>query len=149
WLPQFSALSLWRILEGQDKLKRLGVELQNINGLLNMVAWVRSLGGHLVPHGGVPEDFGKDDVPTFIVIEQNALRTARHEALVVWDAHAVLDMDGKWTKVRRDAQPLFAEDRNQPYYVTEERRNGQWPAGIYETAIRAWWCEVEAPEGTP
>lgn len=59
WVPDFSALSLWRILEGQEKLKRLGVELRNINGLLNMVAWARSLGGHLVPHGQLPEDFGE------------------------------------------------------------------------------------------
>jgi len=149
WLPEFSALSLWRILEGQDKLKGLGVELQNINGLLNMVAWARSLGGHLVPHGEVPEDFGKDDVPSFIMIEQNALRTVRHEALVTWDEHVVLDMDGKWTKVCKNAQSLFAEDRNQPYYMTQHRRNRQWPAGIYETAARVWWCEIETPEGTP
>jgi hypothetical protein len=147
WLPDFSALSLWRILEGQDKLKGLGVELQNINGLLNMVAWARSLGGHLVPHGQLPESFGQGDVPNFIMIEQNALRAVRHEALVTWDTHAVPDMDGKWTTVRKVEQSLFAEDRNQPYYATVERGISQWPRGIYESSGRAWWCELETPEG--
>jgi hypothetical protein len=148
WLPEFSALSLWRILEGQEKLEGLGVELQNINGLLNMVAWARSLGGHLVPHGQLPESFGQGDVTTFIMIEQNALRAVRHEALVAWDAHAVLDMDGKWTRVRKDGQSLFAEDRKQPYYLAVERGTSQWPAGIYETSRRAWWCELQTPEGS-
>jgi hypothetical protein len=145
WLPDFSALSLWRILEGQDKLKGLGVELQNINGLLNMVGWARSLGGHLVPHGQLPKDFAQGDVPNFIMIEQNALRAVRHEALVTWDPHAALDMDGTWTRVRKDGRSLFEEDRNQPYYVAVERGTSQWPAGVYETSQRAWWSEFETP----
>jgi hypothetical protein len=140
-------LSLWRILEGQEKLKGLGVELQNINGLLNMVAWARSLGGHLVPHGQLPESFGEGEAPTFIMIEQNALRAVRHEALVTWDTHVVLDINGKWTTVRKVGPSLFSEDRNQPYYAAVERGTSQWPAGTYETSERAWWCELETPEG--
>ena len=81
------------------------------------------------------------------MIEQNALRAVRHESLVTWDTHAVLGMDGQWAVVRKLGQSLFAEDRNQPYYATVERGTAQWPAGVYETSERTWWCEFETPQG--
>jgi hypothetical protein len=70
WVPDFKPLSLWRLLAGQDKLAKLGVSLQNVNGLLNLVAWARTLDGHLVPHGQLPEDYGDGVTPVFLVIEQ-------------------------------------------------------------------------------
>jgi len=148
WLADFKPLSLWRLLESQEKLAELGVELQNINGLLNLVAWARSLGGHLVPHGDVPGDFGKGHAPMLMMIEQNALRDARRKAAAQWDPHAVLDIDGEWVKVRKDGVGLFDEDRNIPFYVTEQDRADRWPSGVYEAPLRPWWCELETAEGT-
>ncbi len=123
-------------------------ELQNINGLLNMVAWARLLGGHLIPHGQMPEDFGRGNVPSLIMIEQNALRRVRHEVMVQWNPHVTQDVHGQWIKVRRDEKALFEEDRNQPYYATEEWNEGGWPACVYEFPLRPWWCALEAPENT-
>jgi hypothetical protein len=148
WLPDFEPLSLWRLFDGQKRLQELGVELQNINGLLNMVAWMRSLGGHLVPHGHLPDDFGASGASTFIMIEQNALRKVRHESAIAWNPHAVMDVDGKWRLVRKDGQDLFEEDRHQPFFMTDEETDGEWPAGIYETPLRPWWVRLEKAEGT-
>jgi hypothetical protein len=148
WLPDFKALSLWRLLEAQDRVEELGVTLQNINGLLNMVGWARSLGGHLVPHGDLPDDFADGDRPKFLVIEQNSLLKVRHEVDTCWDAHAVEDIDGHWVLVRKEGEALFEEDRNTPFYVAEEPRTPlRWPRSVYETPARPWWLELQtAPE---
>ncbi len=132
-LRDFTAISLWRLLEAQARLEQLGVTLQNVNGLLNLIGWARSLGGHLVPHGDLPEDFadGEDDRSTFIMVEQNALRSVRHEAALQSDIHSIRDIEGSWVKVQKEGKSLFEEDRNTPFYVAEEDRIGeQWPSCV-------------------
>lgn len=148
WLPRFKPLSLWRILDARDRLEELGVSVQNINGLLNLVGWVRSLDGHLVPHSEMPESFGTGDVPAFIMIEQSALRSARHEAMIAWDPHAVQFVDGSWHRVRKDGQSLFDEDDARPFFMVEDWTRSRWPACLYETSRRAWWCLLETREDT-
>jgi len=101
WVPEFKPLSLWRLLETQERVQALGVELQNVNGLLNLVAWGRLLGGHLVPHGEIPDNFCTGDVENFVAIEQNALRHLRHEVAVLWDTHVAIDVHGRWLQVRK------------------------------------------------
>jgi hypothetical protein len=110
WLPSMSPLFLWKLREAHDRLDALGVMLQNMNGLLNLVAWVRSQKGHLVPHGEVPDEFGADDTPTFIAIEQNGLLRLRHEAATSWDAQVVRNVNGEWISVRKPEQSQFKED---------------------------------------
>jgi len=149
WLPNFNTLSLWRLLEGQFRLKTLGVQLYNVNGLLNIVGWARSLGGHLVPHGNLPDEFGDRTAPSIVLIQQNALRHVRHDAASRWDPHAVRDIEGNWVRVRRDETSLFEEDRNCPFFVAEERGRSKWPHGVYESSARAWWSALETPENTP
>jgi hypothetical protein len=148
WLPNFKTLSLWRLLDGQDRLGCLGVQLYNVNGLLNVVGWARSLGGHLVPHGDLPAEFGERTSPNFIMIEQNALRRVRHEAASHWDPHTVRHIDGTWVRVRKDDRSLFEKDQKRPFFVVEERGRSPWPHGVYESATRAWWSALETPEGT-
>lgn len=149
WLEDFKPLSLWRLMDSREKLESMNVMLQNINGLLNVVAWARSLGGHLVPHGDVPSDFGGDDRPMFIMVEQNALRNVRHEMVAHWDPHAAYDVEGKWHNIRRDARALFEEDSNRPFYITErDEDSGRWPRGVYETPSRWWWFDLVTTEET-
>ena len=72
WLGNFDTLSLWRLLDSQEALARSGVELMNTNGLLNLVAWSRQLGGHVVAHGKLPDGFVDSSRKHLIVVEQNA-----------------------------------------------------------------------------
>lgn len=53
-MPDMSILEVWRILDGERRLKAQGVHLQNINGFLNLAAWGASLDGHLIPHTVIP-----------------------------------------------------------------------------------------------
>lgn len=143
-LPDFGGLALWRLLDDVDRLKKFNVELHNVNGLLNLVAWHRHLDGHLVPHGQIPDEFVRSDsAGCIIMVEQNGLRRVRHEALSAWDAHAVRDLAGKWVNVWRDGREFFAEDKNRPFYYTDMQPLEQWPTGVYETAKRSWWIVIE------
>lgn len=132
WLEEFKPISLWRLIDSQERLSGLGVTLQNINGLLNIVGWARSLGGHLVPHGDMPDELAQGDAPAFIMIQQNAIRDVRHDIATRWDAHVIQDVEGRWVNVRKDGASLFAEDASKPFYVAEEARTqAQWPRCVF------------------
>lgn len=143
-----SPIFLWKLREAQERLAGLGIKLQNANGLLNLVAWVRSQHGHLVPHAEVPAGFADGDRSKFIAIEQNALRTLRHEAATSWDAQVVQNTKGEWVKVRKPEQSRFKEDLAKPLYTSEDCTNSRWPLGVYVTRSRPWWCELEVVAGS-
>jgi hypothetical protein len=147
WLPMMSPLFLWKLWDAHDRLEALGVTLRNPNGLLNLVAWVDSQRGHLVPHAHVPDEFGSDDRPSFILIEQNALRRVRHEAVDSWDPHVAQDVRGHWIHVRKPQQSQFKEDLERPLYASEEPVNGRWLSGVFETETRPWWFEIDLADG--
>lgn len=146
WLPDFKSLSLWRLLDGKDRLAELGVDLQNVNGLLNLVAWVRMLGGHLVPHASLPVDFGTGQARNFVMIEQNGLLKTRKEVADVWDVHACQGIDGRWISVRRERDSLFEEDNAKPFFLSQDDVGTRWPLGVYEAPNHAWWIQLETEE---
>jgi len=150
WVRHFEPLFLWRLFEAREKLQALGATLQNVNGLLNMVAWVKSLEGHLIPQARLPDDFISEEYgAAFIAIPTNALRDVRHEVAANWDPHVERDITGHWIRVRRDADSSIEEDRTRPLYASEETpRNDGIPA-VYVASKRPWWCEIEVSNRTP
>lgn len=141
WLQDFKPISLWRILDARDELERHGVHLHNVNGLLNLVAWARSLKGHLVPHSDLPDDFADASGNAFIMINQNGVLAIREEVVRVWDPHMERAPDGSWVSVKREGVSLFDEDATKPLFACEDR-----PAGVYVTPQRTWWCETATPK---
>jgi hypothetical protein len=148
WVRRFKPLSLWRLLQAEGKAESLGVILQNINGLLNMVAWARSLDGHVIPHAELPDDFLAEHTSAFIMVDQNGLRKLRHEVATNWDPHVEQDMQGRWIWVRRDAPSALEEDHELPLYAGEIKLPGGGPPAVYITPKRRWWGELEIPSGT-
>lgn len=146
-VPDFKPLSLWRLLTGRDGVGALGIHLWNVNGLLNLVGWARSLGGHLVPHADMPAEFGSGDGEKVILVEQNALLRVRQEVAEKEDRHALLTIDGRWVPTQRDGQSIFDEDLGRPFYVSEDFE-GRWPTAVYETARRPWWVQLETSDET-
>jgi hypothetical protein len=68
WLSDFDRLCLWRLLDLREAVEREGVELMNVNGLLNLVAWSRLLGGDIVPHGRLPDSFSAPTAGRLLMI---------------------------------------------------------------------------------
>ncbi|QDI03417.1 MULTISPECIES: hypothetical protein [Xanthomonas translucens group] len=48
-LPDMTPLSFWRILDANEAVHKAGVSILNINGVLNLIGWVRSNDGQLAP----------------------------------------------------------------------------------------------------
>lgn len=146
WLPDFKPLSLWRIMDAEGRLGEMKTELMNINGLLNLAAWMRELEGHLAPHDQLPDDAGGAQL--LIMVPQNGLRELRHEVLMRWDSHVVQTLSGRWQAVMRDENSMFEEDHGNPFYMQMERPEAGWPEGVYESPKRNWWCSLETSAGT-
>jgi hypothetical protein len=147
WLNDFNSLSLWRLLQSEKRLDELGVTLQNVNGLLNLVGWARSLEGHLVPHGDIPDEFGEDGQRVTVLIEQNALRRVRAAVPHFLDLHCAQARDGRWLKLRKEGRSIFKEDSGEPfYYAVDCRGDGGFPLAAYESPSHVWWCDMEIVE---
>jgi hypothetical protein len=149
WFPEFDALSLWRLLDQQEALYRAGVSLQNANGLPNLIAWVRQLDGHMVPHGQIPEEFGTDAAPAIVVLPSNAIRELRQHVLTVWDMRRVQDFDGRWVKVFKLDPSEFEEDHAAPLYGSEDDVRQKKLRAVYVTRSRPWWIGISTLEESP
>lgn len=145
-LDKSAAKTLWRILDAQDRLRTHGVELFNINGTLNLVAWVRSLEGHLIEHGRVPVEWGDDDRHCRVLIPTDMVRDVRQEVAVRLDRHAVRSPEGQWLAVRKTGDSVFPEDRATPLYVWADLESERHLPMVYESVTRRWWCEVTRPQ---
>ncbi len=138
WVPEFKPISLWRFMEAQEKLKSMGVSLQNVNGLLNMVAWGRELEGHLVPHSELPDRLSDGSTSIMIMARQNALRDLRYEVDQCWDPHCELTPDGHWVRVRREADSQFKEDRSIPVYVTDQYTDRRSIQALFSLSMQSF-----------
>jgi len=148
WLTSFNGLSLWRLLDAQEALERQGVELMNVNGVLNLVAWSRHLKGHLVPHGELPST-PDGHGPTMIIVQQNMLRDLRRQVTADWSPRRVPDVDGRFVQVRKINKSLFEEDGRAPLFGSEEDLLKGELRGVYLAPNHPWWVGIGAPDGAP
>ena len=144
WLQDFKPLSLWRLLDAEKKVETLGTTLHNFNGLINLVGWIRSLGGHLVPHADLPADFAGG----FLAIDQTSQRLLRHQVMITFDPRVIQDVHGRWVPARRDQQSDFADDRAAPLYGSEIPNEEGWVMSAYLARKRTWWAEASMPDDT-
>jgi hypothetical protein len=148
--PRFKPTSLWRTLDAIEAVQKRGVELQWINGLLNLIAWERSLDQNLIPHARLPDDLTQDGLPAILVIPQNGLRALRHEVATYVDACMMRDGNGKSVFLRRYESSVFPEDNARPLYVSHrDLVQGNRLRGVYIDNVRSWWIEVTAPQDAP
>jgi hypothetical protein len=146
-IPDMSLLQLWRILEGDRRLKAQGVRLENINGFLNLVAWGESLDGHLIPHKAIPS--GASGQKIVFSIQQNALLEARHSVATSRDLHVEPFVDGTWRRVHTDGRSYFDDENKSPVYGEVEPEDGRKPMGVCKGGSRAWWFEQASMDGSP
>lgn len=146
-MAEFSPQELWRILDAADMWKARGVELFNANGLLNLVAWTRKLSGHLVPHPLITGDEQPGYDRLMMVVDQNALRGLRHEAIARADEHRLLDVKGEFRRVMRSGSSFFDADADIPLYHGREAASLEALEQVYASSARNWWSTVSAVDG--
>lgn len=135
-------LNLWRIQAMQGVLGKSGVQLQNMNGVLNLYAWAESLGGHLVPHSQLPDDLAFGVTPLHINITQNGILDLRSQVASSNDEHVEKFVDGSWKLVTRENDSYFEEDNTRPTYVHYDFSKTKRILGARITERRCWWYEA-------
>jgi hypothetical protein len=142
WTEDFSSISLWRLLDSVDALAKLDVNLMNVNGLPNLVAWSRELNGHIVPHGQLPDGFRPAGSHGLIVVRQNGIRSLRYEMRTRLDPRRALDGTGNWVRVRKFDDSVFEDDIQAPLYASEDDIIRGKLRAAYISAERSWWIEL-------
>lgn len=145
WTTEFKPTTLWRMLDARDQVAALGTTLFNVNGLVNLVAWARSLDGHLVPHGDMPDDFADTRRSNMLLVQQNSQRDLRYDSATTYDPRVEQFVDGRWVRLRKDHQSIFADDRAAPLYASEDPGESGKPMSAFLTSRRVWWADVSSP----
>lgn len=96
WLDGMSPEYFIRVQDGLRAVKENGLEIFNINGTLNLIAWARQNDGHIVPHNAFLNVEVEEDRPNVLNFPQDLLRGLRAEADQARDLHRIQDNTGQW-----------------------------------------------------
>ncbi|TQV83607.1 hypothetical protein [Denitrobaculum tricleocarpae] len=144
WMNKFKPLSLWRLLEAEQKVASSNVLLLNLSGMLNLIAWNENLEGHLVPHDSIPDSYdGESEL--MVVVDQNGLRELRHSICESHDLHCVAGVDGEFVRVWKRSDSIFEEDLKKPLYLALFNRELGFPL-LYEGKITNWWSKLQSTD---
>jgi hypothetical protein len=148
WLPDFSPLDLWRVLDECEQIEKMGIKLINPSGLLNLCAWIKDFDTEKRRNMDMaswnPEDPGP---PLHFVLPVNASLVSRVESADAWNPHHALTWDGRNVQVRRQlARTASPRSYSPPLYVSMDDIISGKLLSVFETNQRGWWTAVETPK---
>jgi hypothetical protein len=129
-----------RICRAKRALARQGVSLSNINGFPNLLAWVRSLDGHLVDHGHMPDEVQPGCL--HLILPTNMVLDLRRERAAKVDRHMAPLPDGHLVQICRLSDSSFEDDVARPLYVDERWDDEYGFRLVYRGRRLDCWCEV-------
>jgi len=138
-LGDMSPQYFWRIQDGLDEVEEAGVEIMNVNGVLNLIGWVRRNDGHFIPHEQAVEGRISPENPLMITPPLNLLRDVRAEADSGYDRHCTVDNQGVWHNVQRvSANHYFRSESSKRIYASLDAVESGTLAAVYEGAFTLW-----------
>jgi hypothetical protein len=138
-LDGVSPTYVWQIQDGLESLKNQGVQIANVNGLLNIIGWIREHEGHLVPHSQLPEQKISLDNPLMMQIPTYMIRDVRADSDKGYDRHCVIDNTGYWHEVmHKSSAPLFPSKSLSKLYVSKSTLKSRTLSSVYEGSNTLW-----------
>lgn len=144
-LPDMTPLTFWRILDAEAAVHEAGVSIFNMCGVLNLIGWVRSNDGQLVPQDQLTGSRITPDSPLMLQVPTDLIRAVRSAADSAYDHHRVKDNRGRWHQVLRpSAEDFFPSERLVRCYASLDDVKQGVITGVYEGANN-YWLTLEAP----
>ena len=139
WLGDMNPNYFWRIQDGLEAVTKAGVKILNLNGILNLIGWVRSNHGHFVPHSQLPEGEISPERPLMLYPPLNLLREVRADADRGYDRHHSFDNTGTWHDVQHvSPNPFFDSESGRRIYASMNDIRSGTLTSVYEGALRLW-----------
>lgn len=140
---EFKALDLWRLIVSKRKFEEHNTEISNVNGLLNLYAWAKSLDFHLIPHHQF-QDVPYSEKPGLITIQTNSLRDARYEYYFSVDEHQKINPYNNLVRLQKSSgQSFFKEEKQTPLYISVTDALDSNLLSVYEGEKIDWWCTIQ------
>lgn len=147
-VESMSVERFWRLKAAEDKLAQAGVDLFNVNGVLNLFGWMAANGGHLVPHADLGDGRISPERPLVINPPLNLLRDLRAQADQSTDVHVRIDPRGEAHRLQRvNPRPYFPGPATSRVYACIDCTSQHELVAVCE-GRPTLWLRVEMPSLT-
>lgn len=145
WLSDMSPEYFFRIQQGLKAAKHAGMDFFNMNGVPNLIAWIRKNNGHIIPHHLFLDAEVTDDTPMLLNAPQNLLRDLRWESDHGRDRHRIKDNFGRWHIVQRVQSGITgsSDGSHKLYASIDDVGKGKLSAVL--DAKPSIWISISAP----
>lgn len=138
----------WRLEAAVLGLREAGVEIFNVNGVLNLMGWVELNNGHLVPHADLGDGRISPDRPLVINPPLNLLRDIRAKADHATDFHVGVDVRGEPHRLQRvNTSPYFPNPSDKRVYACLDCTTRSELVAVCEGRPTIW-VRIETPHLT-
>lgn len=145
WHPEHSEKLIWQARASEEAVSSFGVELLNANGLLNLIAWQQNLGGHIIPHAELPEDFIPNiDAKLMLSIPTDEILSFRRKSYEARDRSVVKD----WTKKNRTVVISDQARFGSRAVYGELEMQAAYPLVVVPDESCNIWATIDCPDGT-
>jgi hypothetical protein len=139
-LLEVTPQTVLRVCRAKRALACQGVRIFNINGFPNLLAWIRSLEGHIVDHGSIPD--GVHVRHLNLMLPTNMVLDLRKQRATRIDRHMALLPDGRMVQVCHLNDSVFEDDERRSLYVDECWDDDYGLRLVYRGKRLDCWCEV-------